>query len=378
MTNDDFFMLTLVCASSAIGLAIDHSRLGRQIPGALVMLVAGAVLSTLSVVPEHNSIDDAIVLVLLPLAITLFLMKSDVRMLWQTARGLLPAFGVAMLGTLAGVLTVYMVLPLQDDAAELAGVVTATLIGGSMNFFAVSEAVGFADSPLYAGALTADVIIGVVFLSLLFVMCSSTLLRAIVPSATMDAEAEASRLHDADQVAAAKLPAVVSIMLALAVASAIVWVSGVLSQILGIEKYRILVITVITVALASSFPASRQYIVHEDKMAMVMMYAFFLVTGASVDLGGLFGGSLYALLYYALVLGVHVGVLLVLGRWFKVDLAALLVASNACVLGPPTAAGMAASRGWHHLVLPGLLVGLFGYAVANFLGVGVTWLVGKF
>ncbi len=41
--------------------------------------------------------------------------------------------------------------------------------------------------------------------------------------------------------------------------------------------------------------------------------------------------------------------------------------------GPTTAAAMAVSRKWNALVLPAILCGTFGYAVATFIGVGVGY-----
>ncbi|GEM_PF-3642670 len=36
----------------------------------------------------------------------------------------------------------------------------------------------------------------------------------------------------------------------------------------------------------------------------------------------------------------------------------------------------AASRGWHALVAPGILVGLFGYAIGTFIGVSIAAMLG--
>ncbi len=56
-------------------------------------------------------------------------------------------------------------------------------------------------------------------------------------------------------------------------------------------------------------------------------------------------------------------------RFFKLDLAEVIIASNACAGGPTTAAALAASKGWRSLVTPAVMCGVFGYVVANFVGV---------
>ncbi|MCH8173423.1 MAG: DUF819 family protein, partial [Proteobacteria bacterium] len=37
---------------------------------------------------------------------------------------------------------------------------------------------------------------------------------------------------------------------------------------------------------------------------------------------------------------------------------------------------LAANKGWNGLVTPGILVGILGYAVANFIGVGLANILG--
>lgn len=110
-------------------------------------------------------------------------------------------------------------------------------------------------------------------------------------------------------------------------------------------------------------------------------------TGSSVTMqksGGLWLGMFYAALGMALrpsdllllhpssamlfpvILTCHLFVLLLLSHLFGIkDLAAVLVASNACVGGSATAASMALLFGRGDLVLPGCIAGVVGYAIGT-------------
>lgn len=58
------------------------------------------------------------------------------------------------------------------------------------------------------------------------------------------------------------------------------------------------------------------------------------------------------LLFAGLILFVHLCFLLVAGKLFRLNLAELVIASNANMGGPTTAVAMAVSRKWNALVLP--------------------------
>ena len=108
------------------------------------------------------------------------------------------------------------------------------------------------------------------------------------------------------------------------------------------------------------------------ELGTFFMYLFFVTIGASANLLALAGEALVLVPYAVIIVATHLAVLLAGARLLKIDLAEALVASNACIMGPATAAAIAAGQGWRHLVTPGVLVGVLGYVIANFLGVAVT------
>ena len=71
-------------------------------------------------------------------------------------------------------------------------------------------------------------------------------------------------------------------------------------------------------------------------------------------------------------MGVHGLVIFGLGRLLGLDLKTLAVASQANVGGPASAMALATARGYTDRLLPGVAVGLLGYAAGNYLGLGVA------
>jgi uncharacterized membrane protein len=59
------------------------------------------------------------------------------------------------------------------------------------------------------------------------------------------------------------------------------------------------------------------------------------------------------------------------GKLLRLNLEDMALAVNATLGGPPSAAAMAISMGWSRLVLPALLVGIWGYAIGTALGLAV-------
>ena len=103
---------------------------------------------------------------------------------------------------------------------------------------------------------------------------------------------------------------------------------------------------------------------------------FFVALGCKADVRLFLAIGPIFLITAVIVLGGNLAVLLVTGKIFNWSLEDIITASNATIGGPTTAAALAVNKGWRALVVPGLLVGLYGYAFGNYFGGFIASLVG--
>jgi len=143
-----------------------------------------------------------------------------------------------------------------------------------------------------------------------------------------------------------------------------------------LDSLFILVVTALSLLVANFAKPVVRHVSSDFEIGTLFMYIFFVAIGAGANLGDVLGAAFPIILFIVVMVVVHLILLVIVGRFMKLDLAEVLIASNACILGPAPAAALAASKGWQPLVAPGILVGMFGYAIATFIGVALTAVLG--
>ena len=375
--DQTFALSAVIMLIVAFGLWAETRPWGQKLGGPLLLLAISMGLANAGVIPHAAPVYDQIGGLLVPMAIPLLIMRADFRTIFSESGPMFLTFLVAAGASFAGALVGAWLIDLGPLEAQIAGTVTASYIGGSLNFVATAEAVGIRDSSIYVAGLSADAVGAVFFLVMLMLMPALRFVRDALPSKFISGDPATAPLEtDVAEAPAAAPFHLGQIANGLAVSLALCAASAALTSLLGIESLFILVVTALSVLLANFAKPILQRVSSEFEVGTLLMYIFFVAIGAGANLGDVLDSALPILLFIVVMVLVHLALLVVVGRLLKLDLAEVMIASNACILGPAPAAALAASKGWRPLVTPGILVGLFGYAIATFIGVGLTALLG--
>jgi uncharacterized membrane protein len=371
--DQTFQLATILAGLAAFGFWAETTQLGRKLSGVLIILFLGVVLANIGLIPHSAPMYGTVSSLLVPLAIPMLLFKADLKQVIAEIGPMFKSF-VASAGVIAfSIILLTLLFDFGPYEAQVAGTLTGSYIGGSLNFVATAQAVEFADPNHYIGALTADTIGAVFFMGVLMLMPALAFVRRAIPSPYFSVDSSAG---DSEPVVHEEGPGVpfnmIGLAAALATSLAICALGQLLAKMLGQENYFILIITVLALGVANFVKPLVRNFNAEFEVGTFFMYMFFVTIGASADLATIAGVALpYVVLICASVCVFFVMIIIV-GKLLKLDLAELMIAANACILGPATAAALAAGHGWRDLVTPGMLTGILGYAVGTFIGVGTT------
>ena len=373
-SDQTWALLAILLSAAAFGFwAEQHTRWGARVSGVIVAISATFVLSNLNLIPVAAPVYDMVWSYVVPLAIPLLLFKADLRRIVRDAGPTLIAFVCGAIGTVIGTLIAFALVPLPEDGWKLAGIFAATFIGGSLNYAGAAEALDLRSGDLLTAGVAADNLVMTLYFLVLFTLPSVALLRRFYPQRHV-AVAGVASIGSAD-VSAIEPITMQSMMTSLAIAAVCCSVGYGLAAAVGWRGGGILVLTALAVVAATTLPERLGRLGGAQEIGTVMMQLFFATIGASANIAVVLRAGPSLFVFAAVILTVHLLFLLTSGALLKLDLAEMVVASNANAGGPTTAAAMATSRGWLDLVIPAILCGTLGYATATFIGVALgQWL----
>jgi uncharacterized membrane protein len=370
--NDTLALGAILMAMAWLGFYVDRHPIGRKTSGVIWVLGAGMLLSNFHVIPFQAPSYGFVGGTLVPLAIPLLLFKADLRRIFRESGMVMVTFLIAGFATVVGAVVGFFLFDLGEIGPKVAGVYTGGYIGGAVNFLAVSEAVEMTETQ-FAVSISASSVVSVIALMMLIAIPSIQWIVGKIPSSMLD------ELSDDEKQGLSKTAVpgfhLTHVTGAIALSFAICAVSQAIGQWLDISNYYILLITVITLIVANLVPRLMDILEGEFELGMLFMYVFFAMVGAGTDATQFLGSAFILFVYGMTIILVHLAIVLLAARFLKIDLAEAVVASGAALVGPTVTAAIAISKGWRTLVTPAIMCGIFGYAIATFIGIALTKLL---
>ena len=139
------------------------------------------------------------------------------------------------------------------------------------------------------------------------------------------------------------------------------------------DKY--LLLTSITLIAIAIFGKNIQKLEGSQELGMYAIYLFFVVIGIPASIPLIIQNAPLLFVFTLTVAVVNLIITMIFGKLFKFGIEEIVLACNANIGGPTTAAALAISKGWRDLIGPILLIGTVGYVLGNYVGMLVYGLL---
>ena len=390
--DNTWALMAITCGWAAFSIYAEQTwAWASKMSGAIVALLGALILTNVGIIPTNCVFFDDIVWgYVVPMAIPLLLLSCDIRKIGKEAGKILIIFLIGSVGTTVGALLGYNLLAGKvDNLAGVAAMMTGSYIGGTVNFAAMSaafEVPGEASS----AAVVADNLLMTLYFFVLIAIPSIKFFRSKFTHPHLD-EVEAQGVSEEAKTQAAafwgKKPiSLCDIAINFAISVIVVWVSteiaaviaaafptnegrGIVNDLIGgLFGNKYLILTTISMIIATVFSKPLEKLGGSQEIGTYLIYLFFFVIGAPASIKAIFLNAPLLLVFCAIMVIVNMLFCFVFGKLFKFDLEDCILASNACIGGPTTAAAMAISKGWIKLVGPIMLVGTLGYVIGTYFG----------
>jgi len=369
--NNPIYVLAVLCFMVILAVYAGKTKFGKQFGAALLVILFTAVLANLKLIPSaSNSIPlySGIFKYVAPISIFYLLLNVN---LTSIKRAGLPMIGLFLIGSLAttlGILISWFILSpesvLGEDGKVIAGMLTGTYTGGSVNFNAVALEYNFQEKGvLYAGTIAVDNVITTLWI--IATLAFPVVLRRFWKDKTnlksnTNTENEA---HPEDENID-----LISLMWLLFLGVAAYYVSDVIKELVP-QIPSILTLSTIGILLAQTKFVSNLKGSHN--LGLYLVFIFLAVIGAYCELSAvaeLKDVGITLLLFAGLAVLLHGVIVILLGGLLYRDWQMIAIVSQANVGGGTTAIALAESFNRKELVLPAILVGTLGTALGTYLG----------
>ena len=392
--DNTLLLWTFLMVSAAAAIYMEQNcRWTSKIPGAVIALLIALAASNFGIIPTESPVYDVVWGYVVPLAIPLLLFQLNFQALFKESSRLLVLFLLSSIGTMIGALIGYYALHNYiPELDKISGMIAASYTGGGVNFAAMTARLE-PSKGMTAATIVADNLMMACYFFILISISASTVIRRIWGSPHQD-KLDRDGINGHNTTANYWKPKPISLQnIALSLAASILivaisftlsaWLKGLLGEgsnvatnmLLSLVTDKYLLLTSITLITIAIFGKNIQKLEGSQELGMYAIYLFFVVIGIPASIPLIIQNAPLLFVFTLTVAIVNLIITMIFGKLFKFGIEEIVLACNANIGGPTTAAALAISKGWRDLIGPILLIGTVGYVIGNYVGMLVYGLL---
>ena len=351
------------------------SVLGKIGP-VLILYLIGMIIGNCGLIPEQMpAVQEILSNAMVPLAIPLMLFGCTFRR--SATRSQLMALVTGIIAVSVSVIGGFLIFGDKiPDGAKVGGMLTGVYSGGTINLAALKTMLGVADET-YIIINSYDILVSFLYLTFLLTL-GIKLFRHLLPNhigkmskADEKSIREEIRKNEEDpykglwsrkgMLQAGSLMGMTLLICAISGGIALLLPDGMFMTVF------ILMLT--TLGIACSFIRKVRETKYSYDFGMYFIYIFCIVVASMADLSKLdFTTGLPILGYLLTAVFGSLAIQALLARLFRIDADTMVITSVTLINSPPFVPMMAAAMKNKDVLIPGLTIGVVGYAIGNYLG----------
>lgn len=364
-------VLLIVCIPLLGRRIAKHPSLGKWLSAVVVCYLVGIIVRNFNLMPLDDKVSTQFTEITIMFAIPLLLFSSGIlSALKQIKLGLI-SFVLCLLSAL--IMTSVTAVFFKDTMADtwrLAGMLTGIYTGGTPNMQAIGIALEAPESTIIL-VNAADVLLGGIYLilltSILHPLLKGILPDFVVPLEKLDIDIDLG--HDNINWKHSLIGIGLAIVVALAAVGVTLLLTGALKNvavlILALTAFSVLMGFVPIIKQLNGLFATGDY----------FLLMFCVALGMLADFQEIFIEGRELVLFSAIALYGSIFLHFVFAKIFKIDRDTFLISSAAGVYGPIFIGQIATAINNRSVLFMGIVLGLLGYAIGNFLGIGLGQLL---
>jgi uncharacterized membrane protein len=383
MSTPLFALIFLFVFAPAIIIFLEGKyKIIKKIGAVLMCYAIGLVVGNLGILPEGSEpYQDMLTKITIPLSLPLILFSMDVKKWFKGAGAALGSLVIGLISVLVVIFIGYWIFKGSiTDIWKVSGMLVGIYTGGTPNMAAIKTALNVSQE-LYILTHTYELFLGAIYLVFVLSVGQRVLLW-ILPAYKSPANGtiKVDQLNLEEEFESYdgifKKKTFFPLLGALGLSVAILGVSYGLSMLFSEEfKTAAIIIFITSFGIAFSFVPKIKAIKKTFQLGMYLILIFCLTVASIADVSKLADVS-FSLFYYVglAMFGSHILHILI-ARIFKIDADTVLISGSALICSPPFVPVVAGALKNREIILTGLIIGIAGYAVGNYLGIAVAYIL---